>query len=113
MTPLARRASPFVALLLLVIVSTASAECSWVLWTALSIPAMPDEGWGVVTAYPAMQECETALAKEFLRLKREGWEVYYVQVRTVMAFQENGEEIIATHYHCLPDTVDPRGPKGK
>jgi len=33
--------------------------------------------------------------------------------RFVPAFQGNGEEIIATHYHCLPDTVDPRGPKGK
>ena len=59
-----------------------------------------------------MQECEEALAKEFMRLKREGWEAHYAQVRTVVAFKGKGEKIMGTHYRCLPDTVDPREPKG-
>lgn len=48
-----------------------------------------------------------------MRLNREGWEPKYVQIRTVLAFKGTGEKIAAIHYRCLPDTVDPRGPKGK
>ena len=110
---LARRASLLVALSLLTSAATASAECAWVLWRTTTIPALPDQEPGVVTAYPTMQECDATLAKEFARQKREGWEVYWVQVRTVVASKGKGEKIIATHYTCLPDTIDPRGPKGK
>jgi hypothetical protein len=52
------------------------------LWTKLTIPALPEQGWGVVTAYPTMQEGEQALAKELVRPHHEGWRVNYVQPRT-------------------------------
>lgn len=66
-----------------------------------------------MTAFPTTKECEAALAEQFSRLKSEGWNPSYPQVRTVMAFKGKGEIMVATHYRCLPDTVDPRGPKGK
>jgi len=108
-----RRASLLVAFSLLTSAATAHAECAWVLWKAITTPKLPPQDPYAVTAYPTMQECETALAKEFARQKREGWDVHYVQVRTVLAFKGKGENIASTHYHCLPDTVDPRGPKAK
>lgn len=74
-------------------------------------PGLPDQGWSVVTAYPTMPECEGALAKEFVRQQREGWQVSYVQPRTTVAFKGKGEKIVSTHYRCLPDSVDPREPK--
>ncbi len=114
MIRLARTASLLVAFSLLTSAATAYAECAWVLWSELTIAALPESGeWYVLTAYPTMQDCEAALAKEYLRLKGEGWQAYYVQVRTVFAAKGKGERITTTHYRCLPDTVDPRGPKGK
>src|SRR5712691_6743458 len=113
MTRATRRSSLLAAFCLLTSAATTYAECAWVLWMSTTIPALPDQGPGIVTAYPTMQECEAALAIEFLRQKREGWEVYSVQPRTVVASKGKGEKIIATHYTCLPDTVDPRGPKGR
>ncbi len=60
-----------------------------------------------------MAECEGALAKEFVRLQRDGYEVHYVQTRTVFASKGKGERMVATHSRCLPHAVDPCGQKGK
>ena|SRR3989442_1460320 len=108
---MSKRVLVFAALLTVVTPLQSFAECTWVLWTMLTIPALPDQGWGVVTAYPTMPECETALAKEFVRQKSEGWQVGYVQPRMTLAFKGKGAKIASTHWRCLPDTVDPREPR--
>jgi len=99
-----RIAAPVTALLLvLTLASSASAECAWVLWQNLETitqregsriqwersPFLPE------SAYSSRVECAKALG----------------------AIAENWSEDpkvgdSRNAYRCLPDTVDPRGPKG-
>ena len=89
-----------VAFCLLASTATTSAECVWVLWQQLvepdslrnpQEPYKPVSGqYGVLRAYRDQGECEAALA-------------------TMIAAKPKGKELLV----CLPDTVDPRGPKAK
>ncbi len=73
-------------------VASASAECAWVLWrrpvvARQSATRMTLGPWEVVDALKTKDECD--------------------RIHTIEAQSIKGE------YVCLPDTVDPRGPKGK
>jgi hypothetical protein len=88
MMQLARRASLAVVLLLLASVGTASAECAWVLWSWL-----PSGRLNFVFAYDSRSDCEVAGPR-------------------LMAHNE-AAGLKKLGYLCVPDTVDPRGPKTK
>ena len=94
MMHLARRGF-LVVMLLLASIGTASAECAWVLWSRDSLLS-GDEAWGLISAFSredgGKAECE--------RSKEGGTR------RT-----REGES--ALRFLCLPDTIDPRGPKGR
>jgi hypothetical protein len=79
----ARRAS-LVVVLLLTSVGAASAECAWVLW------GLKSNTWIPLTAFDSRAECESLRKTKAPTRKTDG---LYVT--------------------CFPDTVDPRGPKGK
>jgi len=83
-------------LLLLVLTTSASAECAWVLW---------------LTSYQMSGRKATAEVTQPA-------EAFATKAECVKAIEEH-QELDArrkkqpeTYYRCFPDTVDPRGPKG-
>jgi hypothetical protein len=97
MMQLARRVSLVVALLL-ASVGTASAECAWVLWQR-EISEKPDGVWVPrERLFKDVAECKALASKADHR--------YNPQTKTM-------EPIPGGHTICLPDTIDPRGPKGR
>ena len=123
-----RRASLLVALLLVASVGTASAECAWVLWEQSMHWRAPGERDkpGVQTSEPSVLSgfqshtaCIDASQKKAeeqksimsaagagtanaFSLDEGGW-------RFSMKFTHGAA--MTTTYRCLPDTIDPRGPK--
>jgi hypothetical protein len=79
-------------------VDVASAECAWVLWKTLHIMNGGEivvTEWSVAESYSTQKECE-GWANQYGPLARAG---------------KPASPVIS--FRCLPDTVDPRGPKGK
>ena len=70
--------------------ASAHAECAWVLWVGLKLgPTMDSMQWMPMRSDSNEAACQRSAA-------------------------ENGAKIVpGIMWVCLPDTVDPRGPKGK
>ena len=94
-----RRASLLLALSLLASAATAYAECAWVLWASRVA-----QDWVIHGTYQSRGECLKRLEREFADHPLTASERANANVRLNVA----GSIV----YHCLPDTVDPRGPKG-
>jgi hypothetical protein len=92
-------------LAVLMLVSTASAGCAWVVWhrtnTVVGVrsdggfSSAPKGGWDIVSAAPTQAECKATAEAMFL---------------------ENQKDALSTGdtvhlFMCFPDSVDPRGPK--
>jgi hypothetical protein len=86
-------------ILLLAAASSVEASCAWVLWAGSQSGqniATPLEGlWTPYGAFDGRGQCDAAALDLRTRLaargERPGW---------------------STIFTCLPDTIDPRGPKG-
>ena len=105
-----RRGSLVVVLLLLASVSTAFAECAWVLWVG---PSEKNSGMRLmVSAFPKAEDCHATLASTVEATKQkygtEGW----VSNPPGSGWYRNPVQG-QVQVRCLPDTVDPRGAKGK
>ncbi len=106
----ARRALPLVAFCLLTSAATASAECAWVMWTRIGTQSGPRTDWDIVQATPSRPDCIAALEKLARGLK----EVVILGDIKAGQFTGVGNEKTSNDVYygkCLPDTVDPRGPK--
>jgi hypothetical protein len=101
MMRLGRRATLLVALFLLTSAATADAECAWLLWAGVLTAG---RFWGSTTEYVLVSgylthaDCEAAAP------------AIKVGALAKALFRPTG---IVAEKLCLPDTVDPRGPKGK
>jgi hypothetical protein len=128
MMRLGRRATLLVAFYLLASAATAYAESAWVLWNEVSSStSRPDSSSSLILigGWPTYQQCEqgrSAKAKSILIVTESDKGPNVVRVTA----EENGNIITRTNHlkdggnfivsyrlTCLPDTVDPRGPKGK
>src|SRR5262249_51541407 len=95
-----RRASVIAALCLLAWAATGSAECAWIVWRN-SVDGTGKDNWVPVQAAGSRQECGT-ITDSKTKFEDYAREQYRAAGRTL-----HGE----WSFLCLPDTVDPRGPK--
>ena len=119
MMRLARSTTLLAAFYLLISAASAYAECAWVLWEQ-SVDLFPRgpvlEKWTIFKTHEARAACQADIAK--LMHPDSAWRVMFEQafgedkvIKTIK--RPDGELVMTKHAICLPDTVDPRGPKGK
>ena len=113
-----RRASAGLALCLLASAVTACAPCGWVLWEISSpTPKHPDRTYNKVDADVTNEECtkraEIAIQRRTLQARPYGWTVTRGDANRVNFTKAGGADSFFVDFQCWPDTVDPRGPKGK
>jgi hypothetical protein len=77
--------------------TSASAEAAWVLWLGTGTTYTPFGAYGGNTAEKACKEAATQLMTDMSK-----------DAKQLAEFLKS-----SGRYLCLPDTVDPRGPKGK
>jgi hypothetical protein len=111
---LSRRAPQLVTFALLTSAATAYAECGWVLWTtATPPPGVMSLTPVILSSYGSMSECVREID---IYDKGTQWAqkvpARFSPTRLVTPY-EGREGGGFREYLCLPDTVDPRGPKGK
>jgi hypothetical protein len=110
------------------VVTSASAECAWLWWQEAEwkTPAGISQSWETPRAYPTQSACAERLASQV-----HTWDEKYraeqsanfkqtasllpggltAEILTVDPTNLGRGRLIVRIY-CLPDTVDPRGPKG-
>ncbi len=87
--------------LLLAFATSASAECAWVKWKSGALPTSGDEVWGVIGAYSA-EDGGWKRASESFASKR----------NKALENDEKAKRYMRSLI-CFPDTMDPRGARGK
>ena len=101
MIRLARRALLVATVSLLTSAATTYAECAWVLWSS-------DHGqhWVIHGTHRDKRAC-------FKQIEREFADHHATETERADGNMHVQGSVAMYTFHCLPDTVDPRGPKVK
>jgi len=89
--------------------ATAHAECAWVLWVRAAVadgkgaPAGPWTEWTTFGSVNVQRGCEALYPIAEEKKQEAVWATGLKSPNTR----------VTVRWQCLPDTVDPRGPKGK
>jgi len=116
-----RRSSVIAALSLVAWAATASAECAWALWKQFEVktPAPTEPSGSIPHAAETRVQCENALARLWqseVNGSQPGPEKPAIESTqsgpgiVIVNWKQGGGS--TTEVYCLPDTVDPRKPKG-
>ena len=116
-----RRASVIAALSLLASAATAHAECAWVMWQHTALSGSSRVTTEPVDGHPTRQACGDAIKAALTTAEASRNETMLVTVNradnsvvTLIKTKTGKVEPFSSYsLLCLPDTVDPRGPKGK
>jgi hypothetical protein len=114
MMRLARRASLLAALSLLTSAATAYAECAWVLWretTTFESGVSRGTEW-ISDGHATSRECYADYDRRVERMLKSRWRSAGTDLYASPSIEGSSMQLV-TRFRCLPDTVDPRGPKGK
>ena len=108
-----RRGSLIAVLSLLAWAATAHAECAWVLWLEQTTLRGGDKQveW-VPTGVPTSRDCYDSL-KSAMKMQSKPEPGSTLEVRGNQIVRKSGVATSILAYSCLPDTVDPRGPKAR
>jgi hypothetical protein len=112
-----KRAASLVVAFLLASVGTAFAECAWVLWQErTSFGADGLTTWTIESVWKEREHCERLARDSVQREVRSMSDAPDTTVRTerdgTLVFISTPRAQWIQHFRCLPDTIDPRGPKG-
>jgi hypothetical protein len=107
-------AALLVALALVLPPTSASAECAWVLWVdQTTITTIRETEWSPLQGTANVKDCEAERRDmvKFQGTPKDAKDAVKVNGNIVTRPLSSG--LLISRYVCLPDTVDPRGPKGR